>query len=50
MQGYTVWHEIFADWQFSVFCGNELLRLRQIGFFLLEIYFCDFQKVPSTQL
>ena len=20
--GYTVWHEIFADWQFYVFCGN----------------------------
>ena len=45
----TVWHEIFADWRFFVFCGNYFLQLGQIGFSRCELIFCDFQKVPSTQ-
>ena len=53
-QKYTVWYEFFAGVYFSglaVFCVlRELIfAIRTDWFFLLEINFSSFQKVPSTQ-
>ena len=44
-----LWEFIFADWQFYVFCGN-LFAIRTDWFFLLEINFYDFQKVPDKSM
>ena len=51
---YSVWHEIFAKVYFSgltIFCvlRKLIFAMRTNWFFLLEINFCDFQKVPGTQ-
>ena len=50
----TVWHEIYVGVYFgrlAIFCVlRELIFATKTDwFFLLEINFCDFQKVPSAQ-
>ena len=41
---------IFADWRFSLFCGNNFLVIRTDWFFMPGINFCYFQKVPDKSL
>ena len=48
---YTVWHEIFADWRFFVFCGTDyFLLLGQIGFTCRELIFAIFGKYPAPSI
>ena len=52
MLAFTVWHEIFAGVYFcrlAILCilRELLFAIRTDWFFLLEINFCNFQKVPD---
>ena len=40
----------FADWRFSVFCGNLFSRLGQTGFSCEELIFAIFTKYPISSI
>ena len=55
MLAFTVWHKIFAGVYFCRLAILCILRelsfaIRTGGFFLLEVNFCDFQKVPDKSM